>query len=468
MVSEGPSAGAWRAPSAIRHDPNPGLLRAALHLGYDLAWVGAVLIGFPWLLWKGVRGKGFARRVRERLGAGLARLPAPTRPRILVHGVSVGEIKVAAAMVRAIQAAHPALEVVLSTTTDTGLSMARRLCPEKAIVRFPADPSPVVRRFLARVRPALVLLVELEIWPNFLRLANKRGIPVVVVNGRITELSHGKYLGFRHLLPQFNRISLFCVQLEEYAERFLALGVDPARVLVTGNVKADALPTGRVDPGAELARLLGGAALPVVVAGSTHAPEEEIVARAWRASGARSRLVLVPRHPERAREIEARLAALGFGVQSLSALRSGEPSDIRRIALVDTIGELEAIYGLADLVFVGGSLVAHGGQNMLEPAAQGRAVLFGPHVANFAQEAALLLSSGAALRVDGEQDLARAIRELLGDEPERSRMGAAAMHVVSGQRGATARTLAVLSGLVLDELSGSPARPAAAGARIPG
>jgi 3-deoxy-D-manno-octulosonic-acid transferase len=460
-----PAAGT--APRAIRIDPNPGLLGSALHLVYDVAWVAAALIGLPWLIYKALSVPGFARMVGERLGIGLPAL-APERPRILVHGVSVGEVKVAVALVRALQVAYPAHEIVLSTTTDTGLAVARRLCPSNRVLRFPADLSPVVRRFLGRLRPALVLLVELEIWPNFLRISNRRGIPVVVVNGRITKLSHGQYLGFRRLLPQFNRISLFCAQLPEYAERFQVLGVDPARVIVTGNVKADALPPGRVDPGPELARLLSGGGRPVLVAGSTHDPEEEIVARVWRAAEPRARLVLVPRHPERAREIETRLVALGLGVQSLSALRAGARPDPERVALVDTIGELEAIYGLADLVFVGGSLVPHGGQNMLEPAAQGRAVLFGPHVANFAQEAQLLLSSGAARRVQDEADLARAIRELLADEPERTRMGRAAMLAVAGQRGATQRTLAALAAVVREDRRDARAGSAVAGSVRPG
>ncbi len=460
---------AWRAPPALLHDPNPGILRGALHSFYDLVWILATCLGLPWLLWKSLRVPGFANMVCERLGRGLSRIPPPTRPRVLVHGVSVGEVKAAVSLVRAIEAAHPAFEVVLSTTTDTGYAVARKLCPANRVVRFPADLSFIVRRFLARVDPALVLLVELEIWPNFLRVANRRGIPVAVVNGRITELSHAHYFVFRDLLPQFNRISLFCVQLPEYAERFRMLGVDAARVLITGNMKADALRLGRVDPGGELAGLLGGAeAEPVLVAGSTHAPEEEIVARAARAAAPRARLVVVPRHPQRATEIERRLSELGFAVRRLSEMRAGQSLGRGGIAVVDTIGELEAIYGLADLVFVGGSLVPHGGQNMLEPAAQGRAVLFGPHVENFSQEATLLIANGAARQVQGEGELQNAIRELLANPGERERMGEAGMRAVEEQRGATERTIRALAALVLEEFARPEAVRSVAGHRLPG
>ncbi|HED65849.1 MAG TPA: 3-deoxy-D-manno-octulosonic acid transferase, partial [Planctomycetes bacterium] len=377
-----------RAPEALLRDPNPGALRSLLHGLYDLAWWGALLLASPWLAYRSLRDPGFKTLASERLGRGLAAIPRKKRPRVLVHGVSVGEVKAAAPIVRGIEERFPGLEVVVSTSTNTGLEVARGLFDDKAVVRFPADPRPIVSRFLRRIEPDLVLLVELEVWPNFLRQCNRRAIPVAVVNGRITELSHGQYLLFREVLPQFNRISLFCVQLEEYAQRFRRLGVEPERLLVTGNVKVDGLRIGRVDAGEELTRLLGGRGRPVIVAGSTHEPEELLVARAWRDHTPEARLVLVPRHPHRSATVAADLEREGFAVQLLSALRGGlEENDPAKVAIVDTIGELERVYGLADLVFVGGSLGDFGGHNLLEPAAQGVPVLFGPHVDNFTQEA---------------------------------------------------------------------------------
>ena len=458
------------APAELLADPNPGLLRGSLHLVYDLSWWVAGLFGFPWLLWRMARDRAFRAMVVERMGRGLERLPAPDRPRVLVHGVSVGEAKAALPIVRAIERAHPELEVVISTTTNTGLEVARGLFPRNRIVRFPVDPTFVVRRFLDRVAPSLVLLVELEIWPNFLRLCNRGGIPVAVVNGRITEMSHGQYLLFRDVLPQFNRISLFCVQLEEYANRFRRLHVEEERLLVTGNVKVDGLAIGRVDAGEELTRLIGGRdGAPVVVAGSTHEPEELLLAEAWRTHAPQARLVLVPRHPHRAESLVETLAARGFEARRLSDLRRTHDA-VRSdevapgcVVIVDSIGELERIYGLADLVFVGGSLIEHGGHNMLEPAAQGRATLFGPHVTNFAQEAAILRAEGGCRQLAGVAELGPVMAELLRDDAERARMGAAAVRAVDSQRGATAKTLAALDALSLARIVTSARRSREAG-----
>jgi 3-deoxy-D-manno-octulosonic-acid transferase len=334
------------------------------------------------------------------------------------------------------------------------MEVAEKLYPKHLRVRFPADLSFVVRRFLARVDPAIVILVELEVWPNFLRVCNRDGRAVAVVNGRITKESHTRYVAFRRLLPEFNRISLFCVQNEEYARRFGMLGIDRERVCVTGNVKFDGLRVGPLEVGPELERYLArrGAEL-VLVAGSTHASEELLLARAARRAVPRARLVLVPRHPDRAAAIVAEFAGEGLAVQRLTELRAGEAVDPARPLLVDTIGELERVYAAADLVFVGGSLVAHGGQNMLEPAAQGKAVLFGPHVHNFDQEAALLLGAGAACTVADPAALERELARLSADPAERARMGAAGMAAVAAQRGATELTLAALEALDLSALA---------------
>ena len=436
-----------RLPPAVRVDPDPGVLRTLLHGVYDLGWIAFALLGSPWLLWMSLRQRGFGRMVVERLGRRLGRVPPRTRPRILVHGVSVGEVKAAQSLVALLEERHPDYELVISAATNTGLEVAGKLFPEKLRVRFPADLSFVVKRFLDRVDPALVILVELEVWPNLLRLCNRQGRPVAVVNGRITRDSHGRYRFFR-LLPEFNRISLYCVQSAEYAQRFAVLGVERERIVVTGNVKFDGLRVGPVAVGEELERFAGGRpGQRVLVAGSTHEPEELLVARALASVAPDVRLVLVPRHPDRSADLIARLGAAGIRAQSLTALRAGEPVDRSRPLVVDTIGELERVYSLADLVFVGGSLIPHGGQNMLEPAAQGKAVLFGPHVENFDQEAALLLAAGACRKVADERALAEELARLLPDEAVRTQMGAAGAAAVAAQRGATRLTLAALEAL---------------------
>jgi 3-deoxy-D-manno-octulosonic-acid transferase len=327
--------------------------------------------------------------------------------------------------------------------------VAKQVFPEHAVVRFPLDISFVAGRFLATLQPVCVVLMELEIWPNFLRECNRRGVPVAVVNGRITPKSFRRYRWFRHSLPQFNRISLFCVQSEDYAVRFSALSRRPERVLITGSMKADGLHIGPRSAPEQLARLLGGRPnQKLIVAGSTHEPEEVLVARAWLAGAPSTRLVVVPRHPQRAQEVKSALADCGAPPQLLSELRKGESPDPRRPAIVDTIGELESVYALADLVYVGGSLVAHGGQNMLEPASQGKAVVYGPHVDNFLSEAALLEESGASRRVASGSDLEQAFRELSADDDVRTKMGNAGLSVVERQKGATELTLSALARLI--------------------
>ncbi len=438
-----------RSAQPIVRDPNPGLLRGLLHGAYDLVWLAALVLLAPWFGLRAAFDARFRRLSRERLALDTPRL-APRR-RVLIHGVSVGEVKGAAPLVRALEEHDPELDIVICTTTATGLEVARQTFPTRTIVRFPIDLSWCVRRFLRAIAPSTVVLIELEIWPNFLRECNRLGAPVAVVNGRITAQSFDRYHWFRQTLPQFNRISLFCVQLEEYAERFRRLGGAPERVLVTGNMKADGLlreptPAHRAKV-AELRELLSiDDARPTLVAGSTHEPEESWFVLACRQSAPAARLVVVPRHPPRAGEVQRALSALGAPPQLLTELRrTRTPADPGRPAVVDTIGELEAIYALADVVFVGGSLIPHGGQNMLEPAAHSRAVLYGPHVDNFRQEAALLESEGAALRVSGREELAQALASLSTDAERRERMARAGAAAVQRQKGATALTLRALA-----------------------
>jgi 3-deoxy-D-manno-octulosonic-acid transferase len=384
--------------------------------------------------------------VLGRLGKGLPPAPAKgAKKRVLIHGVSVGEVKGAQSIVRELERVRPDLEVVISTSTETGFAIATKIFPGHEIVRFPIDLSFVCARFFRHVKPITVILVELEIWPNFLREANRRGIPVAVVNGRITETSHRSYRVFKGLLPQFNRISLFCSQGPEYTERFLSLLVQEERVMETGNVKADGLDIGPVEPGQELRRLLGAREGQItIVAGSTHPPEEKSVCQAWQQGLPEARLIVVPRHPKRMVEIQRGFAEVGLSPQLLSSLRAGEVPDVTRPAVVDTIGELELVFGLADIVFVGGSLVAHGGQNMLEPAAQGHPVLTGPNLENFTQEAKLLTRVSAVRIVNDERELALAFTELGNDVELRTSMGAAGMEATRAQQGAAAITVEAL------------------------
>jgi len=440
-------AGGGRVPPPLGRDPNPGLRITLLYGLYDVVWSLALLVTSPWWLVRCLFDAEFRAMVKGRLTLTLPGLAPPgDKPRVLVHGVSVGEIKASQSIVRALEGEY---DVVVSASTNTGMQVARQLYPELPVVRFPIDHMLFVSRFMQRVSPALVVLMELEIWPNFLRKANRRGIPVAILSGRITEKSFQNYKKFGSTLPQFNRITVFGAQDEKYAERFRNLARSADRVVVTGNVKVDGLRSGPVPHDThfhELERLAGGApGQPVLVAGSTHDPEELWVHQAFLEGAPGARVILVPRHPERGPGVVDALAARGARAQRLTDLRTGrEVPDPERPLVVDTIGELERIYGLADLVFVGGSLVPHGGQNMLEPAAQGCPVLYGPHVDNFVQEAALLEEAGGARRVADQVDLARAVHELIADPAARQSMAEAGVRAVEGQKGATARTLRVL------------------------
>jgi 3-deoxy-D-manno-octulosonic-acid transferase len=442
--ASGAGRDAEQPPSPVRGDPHSGARDAALHAAYDLLMIVVLLAAAPWLAWRWCSSPAFRRLAPARLALGLPARGA--RRRVLVHGVSVGEVKAAQSIIRELERTRPDLEVVVCTTTDTGDAVARRTYPHLQVVRFPLDLRPVVRRFLRVLDPACVVLVELEVWPNFLREANRRGTPLVVVNGRITERSHRRYQRARALLPAFDRLSLLLAQDEEYARRFASLCRDGSRIRVTGNVKVDGLKTGRARPGEELERLLGAPdGRLCLVAGSTHEPEELLVARAARDSGAAPRVVLVPRHPDRAAQVARKLAEAGFAAQLLSDLRRGAAPDPDALRIVDTIGELEGIYALADLVVIGGSFVPHGGQNLLEPAAQERCVVHGPHMWNFASETRLLQRGAAALEARDEAALAAALRELAGDPARRAAMGERARRAVELQRGATERTMALLA-----------------------
>ncbi|MCA9001862.1 MAG: 3-deoxy-D-manno-octulosonic acid transferase [Planctomycetes bacterium] len=448
MAAERVTEAAGPVPEPIGKDPFPGFPNALIYGAYDLLWVVVALLLSPWWLAKAILRASFRRMVLERLTFGLQRFPAPTpgRSRVLVHGVSVGEIMASRSLVAALS---DRCEVIVSTSTNTGFKVARQEFPHLSIVRFPLDPSPLIRRFLRRVQPEQVILLELEVWPNFLKWANRRGIPVGIVNGRITENSLRNYLRFSRSLPQFHRLSLFAVQDEAYATRFAHLVGTRERIVVTGNIKIDGIELGEVPESSAFETLKGMIAWhpsqTVLLAGSTHGDEDVWVHGAFAAAVPGARIILVPRHPERAGEVVDALASRGVRAQRLTGLRSGvEKADPARPLIVDTVGELGRIYGLATLVFVGGSLVPHGGQNMMEPAARGRAVIYGPHTGNFLQETALLEEGGGALRVQDVAELEAVVRDLIQDPKRRLAMARAGMDVALAQRGATERTVRAL------------------------
>ena len=408
--------------------------------------LGLLALGYlPIFLVRKVWGAGYPVALRERFG--FARVPPPPVPRgrFWVHAVSVGEVIAAVPLVQALQARWPAADIVVSTVTATGERVARaRLGETAAMLTFPLDFRGAVRRTVRGVDPACFIALETELWPNLLRALRESKVPAVLANGRISDRSYRRYRRVRGLFRRvLQDVALFCMQSEEDARRIISLGAPPERVLVTGNLKMET-PSG--DAGAEQLwrRLLHLGQAPVVVAGSTHRGEEAIVLDAFQAVRSASdglRLVLAPRHPERLDEVESLARSRGLPVVRRSRVGSGNTAPV---VLLDTMGELASLYGVADVIFVGGSLVPVGGHNVVEPALHGKAVVFGPHMANFREAAALLLRADAAIQVGDGAALAETLGRLLEDPPAREALGRAAWSAVRAHQGACVRTIAAL------------------------
>jgi 3-deoxy-D-manno-octulosonic-acid transferase len=417
----------------------------------------AVILLSPWLAWRAWRTGRYRQGLKDKL-LGLGQ-PLPPGA-VWFHGVSVGEVHLLRQLVGAFRRRHPGRACVVSASTDTGLAEARKAFPDLAAFPFPLDFSWAVRRTLRAVRPALVVLAESEIWPNFLLGCRRHGVRAAVVNGRMSPRSRRRFARLAPLTRWlFGHIDLFAMQTEDYADALRDLGVPASRVHVTGSVKYDGVGGDRGNPRtAELRRLLEVRPDDLVwIAGSTQAPEEEIVLGIYsrlRADWPTLRLFVVPRQKDRFDEVAHLLQHSGLPFARRSAGTGlGAP-----VVLVDTIGELGALWGSADVAFVGGSMDGRrGGQNMIEPAAYGAAVTFGPHVWNFADTAARLRDAGAAVQVQDAARLEEVTRRLLADEAQRRRMGGAARDFVLSQQGATGRTLELLDGLLRGRAAGRAA-----------
>lgn len=405
--------------------------------------LACLLAAPPWLVrsW---------RDRRHGLGAGerFGKLPdgAPSGAPVWIHAVSVGEVKAARPLVRALRAHDAEVPIVLSTLTPAGYETARRAFPDLYVFHAPLDLGPVVRRVMRRLAPRLLVLIELEVWPSLLRVADEEGVPLAIVNGRITESSWRGYRRWRWWLPEFDRLDLVATQDETYKQRLVSLGVPADRVHVTGNLKHElAAP-----PDGEEVRALGRALgldgeRAIFLAGSTHEGEEELALDAWLAAGgaAASDFVLVPRHVHRVPDVKRLLDARSVPYE----LRTGV-GDTRKpgtVLLVDTMGELEALFCLASVVFLGGSLTPVGGHNLLEPAATGSALVVGPHLDNCRAEADLLAGADGLVIVEDGAGLAHTLGELLSDADRREALGARARQAAASLRGAADADVALLA-----------------------
>ncbi len=380
----------------------------------------------PMLLWRiVVRGK-YRTGWREKL-LGQVQRRAGDRPCLWFHAVSVGEVLQLEPVLKELRDRRPAVEFVISTTTPTGRSVAEAKFPRERVCYFPLDFSWAVREAVARLRPTAIVLVELELWPNFILHARRSGIPVALINGRLSERS---FRGYRRLRPLVSRLlgglQAIAVQNSTYAERFLELGAARQQLSITGSIKFDRVVSNRRNPKTlELrAAFAIGESEPVFVAGSTQESEEEAAIDAYlavRASFPALRLILVPRHKERFEDVARLVESRGLPLcRRSSASNAALRHDSRAVLLLDTLGELSACWGLADVAFVGGSLTNRGGQNMIEPAGYAAAVLFGPNTRNFRDVVERLLSVDAARVVHNGAELTAAVADCLA-HPERAR-----------------------------------------------
>jgi 3-deoxy-D-manno-octulosonic-acid transferase len=410
------------------------------HALYTVGLAVLVVAYWPVALWRSLaRGVGLAARerlgfYRDGRGGGGA----------WVHAVSVGETLTAVPVIEGLHRLHPDMPIVLTTVTPTGARVAIDRLGRIVTHRYaPVDLPGPVRRAIAAFSPRLFVSIETELWPNLLRALAGRNVPVMVANGRISDRSYRRYRLVRWFMRRvLAAVTVFAMRDDEDARRIIALGADPERVFVTGNIKHDT-PGEGADLSAMWRRLFGlGPRTPVWIAGSTHRGEEELVVEAHskaRACHPDLTLILAPRHPERVAEVERVIAARGLTAVRRSALPTARGDGA--IIVIDTVGELAQIYPLADVVFVGGSLVPAGGHNMIEPALRRKPVLFGPHTSNFRESAELLAATGGGVVVADASGLARELLRLLEDPGLRAKTGEAAFEAVAARQGAVRETL---------------------------
>jgi 3-deoxy-D-manno-octulosonic-acid transferase len=435
-------------------------IRRVLSHALDLVYACMLLAVSPFLIYQALcRGKYRAGWIAKLWGAS----PRRTTPGDCVwfHAVSVGEVNLLKTVLTRFESAHPDVECVISTTTSTGYELAQRMYAPRTVFYCPLDFSWAVRRALKRLRPKMLVLAELEIWPNLIREAKARGVKVAVINGRLSERSAQGYSRVAALIrPLFAQLDLVLAQTTTYAQRFLDLGARPQAVQVTGSVKFDGAPSSRDNPATiDLRRRAGiGDDAFVFLAGSTQSPEEQWAIEIFRElspSIPKLRLIIVPRHAERFEEVASLLEKCGLAWERRSKWNAAGTVDAAkpRILLVDAIGELGAWWGTADVGFVGGSTGTRGGQNMIEPAAYGVATSFGPKTHNFRDIVELLLTHRAAEVIHTREELAAFVKKMADSPLERRELGQRAAQVVQRQRGAAEKTVQMLTALLLENSS---------------
>jgi 3-deoxy-D-manno-octulosonic-acid transferase len=434
------------------------------------------LVGWPYFYWH-LKSRGQGESFLPRLGLKLPEAPPPTgSPRLWLHGVSVGEIQAAVPLVRELKTLLPRASFIISTGTETGQMLARKhFAPLGALVcYFPLDIPWAVQRYLDYLKPEVFIGLESEIWPNFLQMARDRGVRLALVNGRLSDQSLRNFIKYsRYVYDIINIYDLVAAGSAPDFQRFQKLGIPGNKLYLTGNLKYDRLLQGRDD--SRLQEFLGmlhktETAGPVWLAASTHPGEEEVILEAYEKllpPYPALELILAPRHPQRAPELAQLLARRGLSGQLWSRLKSGHETRRHPVVIIDTIGDLFTLYGVADVSFIGGSLVPHGGQNILEPAAWGRSPIYGPHLGNFLWAQAILEEVGAGIMVTDAFSLAQAVQRFLAQPETSAAMGQRAQAALIPHQGASRRQAELITAL-WHEKGGSTAslpRPRTSGCR---
>jgi len=421
-----------------------------MRFAVDLLYLLAAAAYSPMVLYRAVRHKRYRTGWDQRFGKIIRR--SPHKKCIWLHAVSVGEVNAAKTIVKELENKFRDFEIVISTTTDTGFARATNLFGENHLVfYFPFDFSWAMRRAFSNIRPAICLLMELEVWPNFVHIAQHSNIPVIVVNGR---MSNKGFSGYKKIKPIakiiFSKISLILAQTEQYARRFREIGCPDEKVIVTGSLKYDtAQITDKVEGADALAEQLNIGNERLWVAGATGNDEEKILLDVYQNLKQQNqfgdlRLAIVPRKPERFDEVAQLIERAGFPLIRYSQVKNNTspmPFDNKAIILGDTMGDLRKFYSLATIIFVGRSLVPMGGSDMMEAAALAKCTIFGPHAFNFKQTVDVLLKDGGAIMVKDEQELLQTMQKCLGDPDCAQSIAKNGQEVIRKNQGATTRTI---------------------------
>jgi 3-deoxy-D-manno-octulosonic-acid transferase len=424
---------------------------------YDFIYLFALIAYSPKIIYRAIAQNRYKTGWDQRLGK--VGRNSPDKKCVWIHAVSVGEVNATKTLVAELKKQLPDYEIIISATTDTGIEQAQKIYGKDLKVFFyPFDFSFVVRRAFKNLKPNICLLMELEVWPNFTSHAAKSNIPVVVVNGRISDRSFPRYKLIKPLAANtFKKVALFLAQDNTYAQRFIELGGRKQATIVTGSLKYDtAQITDKVDGADKIAQQLNIAGQRLIVAGGTGVDEEKIIIDVFKklkqnANYNNVRLVVVPRKPERFNEVADLIAKAGFALTRYSKIKSGDQineTDTSTVILGDTMGDLRKFYSLAELVFVGRSLVPMGGSDMMESAAMGKCTIFGPHTFNFKETVKSLLNAKGAIEVADANALYETLCKCLNEPQFAKQIAAAGQNVIKQNQGATQKTITAILGLL--------------------